>query len=402
MPHVRRSSGLRDPSNASVRPTRRTSSLRPAGDRDSLQALQRTIGNRAMGQLLRQPTQAKDPPAKPPTKLPGNLRVIILGHASPRWKGAKNKKDADDKNYELSVRRMDEVEKIVNVRLRSLLGDDANIIYERVYYPGQPRVGELPGEARLEGHARGSRDSLRHAKGNRSSDDPAYRRVDVIIDDVARTEHYKPSYGTERRTMKSTRWGVTIGVSAGVTAGAAGTLLAVRLTNLETKRTGDYHLIAGGGGAKVGIGVSAPFDDSYTEFQTSRPVGFEDFDGVLTRYTSASIGLVFVGYERAYITFLGMGSGAESIDVGGFNYGAKLELGGSVTAGKLSMSGGARGMDDYTVPTLKDNPYEKRDEKSYAHSAYFETESALLSPSRRTDLRKYVNASAARFQGAPR
>ena len=355
-----------------------------------------------MAHLLRQPKPAKDPPAKPPTKLPGNLRVIIVGHSSPRWKGAKNKRDADTKNYELSEQRMDEVQKIVDVRLRSLLGDNATIIYERVYYPGQPRVGELPGEARVEGHARGSKESLRHAKGNRSSDDQGYRRVDVFIDDTARTEHYKPSYENERRKLTSTRWGVTVGVSAGVVAGAAGSLLAIRLKNLETGRTGDYHLIAGGGGAKVGIGVSAPFDDSYTEFQTSRPVGFEDFDGALTRYTSFSVGVVFLGYEKAYISFLGMGPDAVSIDVGGFNYGAKLELGGAVTAGKLSMSGGAKGMDDYTVPTLKDNPYQTRDEASHFHSAFFDTERALLSPSRRTELRKFVNASAARFRDAPR
>lgn len=377
------------------------SRIRSADARDSLLALQRKIGNRAMGQLLRQPAPSKEPPAKPPTTLPGNLRVIIVGHSSPRWRGAKGKKDADSKNYELSEKRMDEVEQIVDMRLRSLLGDDATIIYERVYYYGQPRVGELPGEARLEGHARGSQDSLRHAKGNRSSDDPEYRRVDVFIDDTARTEYYKPSNETERRKITSTRWGVAVGVSAGVVAGAAGTLLAVRLTNLETKRTGDYTLIAGGGGAKVGIGVSAPFDDSYTEFETSTPVGFEDFDGVLTRYTSLSVGLLFVGYEKAYISFLGMGSDATSIDVGGANYGAKLELGGSVTAGRLSMSGGAKGMDDYTVPTVKDNPYQKSDDKSYRHSAYFDTGSALLSPSRRTELRKSVNASAARFRAGP-
>jgi len=351
--------------------------------------------------LLRQPAPAKEPPAKPPTKLPGNLRVVIVGHSSPRWTGAKGAQDADSKNQALSEKRMDEVQQIVDLRLRSLLGDNATIIYERVYYPGQPRVGDLPGETRLEGHARGSRDSLRHAKGNRKSDDPAYRRVDVIIDDTARTEHYKPSYEMERRKIKSTKWGVAVGVSAGVTAGGAGTLLAVRLTNIQTGRTGDYHLVAGGGGAKVGIGVSAPFDDSYTEFETDRPVGFEDFDGALTRYTSLSIGLVFVGYERAYISFLGMGSDARSIDVGGANYGAKLELGGSVTAGKLSMSGGAQGMDDYRVPAIKDNPHETRDEKSYFHSAYFDTGSALLSPDGRYELRKFVNGSAARFQAAP-
>lgn len=354
-----------------------------------------------MAKLMRQPARAKQPPAKPPTKLPGNLYVTIVGHASPRWKGAKDKRDADSKNQQLSEQRMEEVQQIVDVRLRGLLGDNATIIYQRVYWKGQPRVGELPGETRVEGHARGSQDSLRHAKGNRRSDDPAYRRVDVIIDDVARTEHYKPSYEMERRKIKSTKWGVSVGVSAGVTAGGAGTLLALRLTNIATGRTGDYHLIAGGGGAKVGIGVSAPFDDSYTEFETSRSVGFEDFDGVLTRYTSLGVGLVFVGYERSYISFLGMGSGAESIDVGGFNYGAKLELGGAVTAGKLSMSGGAKGMDDYSVPTLKDNPHQKRDEKSHFHSANFDTGSALLSPSRRTELRKFVNGSAARFRNAP-
>jgi hypothetical protein len=349
-----------------------------------------------MASLLRQPAPAGQKPVSPPKKLPGGLRVVIVGHASPRWKGAKRPQDADFKNRELSEKRMEEVRQIVDMRLQWLLGPNVPITY--IYY-GYDDPQEEWGRARIEGQARGSKDTLREAKGKRDSDDPQYRRVDVYIDDTARTEHYRPSKGTEKRKKKTTKWGVTVGMSGSIIVGAAGVILAVRLTNLDTGRTGDYHLLSAGGGS-IGVGASAPFDDSYTEFETDRAVGFADFDGVLTRYSSLSVGLGPVGYEKAYLTFLGMGSGADGIDVGGANYGAKIGLGGSVTSGKLTMPGGAVGMDMYDVPK-PDTPYETRDVEEHLHHAYFETGSALLSPSRRTELRNYVNASTVRFGHAP-
>ena len=51
------------------------------------------------------------------------------------------------------------------------------------------------------------------------------------------------------------------------------------------------------------------------------------------RYTTLSFSL-FIGYEKSYISFIGFGDDAQSIDVGGWSAGT-VGLGGSVTSGPV-------------------------------------------------------------------
>jgi hypothetical protein len=356
-------------------------------------------GNRATARLLQRDTptgtsQAPPPPA--PKQLPGSLRVKIVAHASPRWRSAKDAKEADKENLELSKKRLKEIRDVVDVRLQDKLGPNVRIDYDLEYVDPDQQ-----GEVLMTGDAEGSKDTLKEAKGNRNANDPYYRRVEVYIDDTSRTENYaqrsKP-HTTHKVHRKTTDWAVTVRMSSSITAGASAGIISVRLKNRATGRYGDYHLVSGGGGT-VGVGVAVPFDDSYTDFETDTPMGFDDFDGALTRYSTLGAGLVFVGYQRSYISFIGKGSDAQSINVSGWNYGAHLDLGGSVTSGKLRPDGGSGPSDYYDEddPDVEVVPYESKDTKSDLFMAFFETGKWNLPPKDRTDLRKYVDQAAARF-----
>jgi hypothetical protein len=372
---------------------------RPARPYESVLRLQGAIGNRATARLLRQPTGVdadQSPPPPPPKQLPGSLRVRIVAHASPRWRSANDAKGADRENLELSRKRLQQVKDVVDVRLQDRLGPNVRIDYDLEYVDP-----DAPGTVLMTGEAHGSQETLNAAKGNRTANDPYYRRVDVYIDDTASTENYaqRSRPHTTHKVHKTTRsWGVAVRMSSSITAGASAGIISVRLKNLDTGRYGDYHLISGGGGT-LGVGVAVPFDDDYTEFSTDEPVGFDDFDGVWTRYSTVGAGLVFVGYQRSYISFIGMGSDAQSINVGGWSYGAHLELGGSVTSGKLGPDGGSGPSDFYdeAAPDVDVVPYETSDTRKDLHMAFFATGSWVLPPADRTDLRKYVDRATARF-----
>jgi hypothetical protein len=361
--------------------------------------LQGAIGNRATARLLRQPSGSgpdPSPPAPVPKQLPGSLRVRIVAHASPRWRSAKDAKDADRENLELSRKRLEQVRDVVDVRLQDRLGPGVHIDYDLEYVDPDSH-----GTVLMTGEPHGSQDTLKEAKGNRTANDPYYRRVEVYIDDTAATENYAQRsrpHTTHKVHKTGTRWGVSVRMSSSITAGASAGIIDARIKNLDTGRYGDYHLISGGGGT-LGVGVAVPFDDDYVEFSTDRPVGFDDFDGVWTRYSSLGAGLVFVGYQKSYISFIGMGSDAQSIDVGGWNYGAHLDLGGSVTSGKLSPDGGSGPSDFYeeAEPDVDVVPYETTDTRKDLHIALFATGKWVLPPADRTELRKYVDRATARF-----
>jgi hypothetical protein len=108
------------------------------------------------------------------------LRVTIVGHASPRWRGATNDVDADLRNERLANQRADQVFLIVERLLRSRLGQDVQIEKNVTIAPG----GELP-DLVLTARGDGSREAREEGHKPRSSDDDYDRRVEVGIDLVA-------------------------------------------------------------------------------------------------------------------------------------------------------------------------------------------------------------------------
>jgi hypothetical protein len=374
-------------------------------------ALQRGAGNRAVAQLMRQgfpplpkpiPVQPRVPPLdappldRPSEQLPGSLRVKIVAHASPRWRGAKDTNEADAHNMELSRRRMEQIRDVVDVRLQDKLGPHAKIDYDLEY--AQP---DEPGSVVVTQESHGSHDALREAKGNRGRNDPYFRRVDLYIDDTATTRDYA-GVSTPRRTarfgMKTTHWQVMVGVTASASLVGAAGVVALRLRNADTGREGDFHIIGVGVGT-IGVSASKAVSDDYTDFYTDNPVGFADFDGAGVNFSSFGVGLVLVDYEKSYLTFPSMGEGAKDIDVSGWNVGAALKVGGSSISSRLGADGVGPPSDEYEVHSDYDETsMDRKSTKGDLYMAFFETGKYVLPPKDRTELRKFVDVATERFR----
>ncbi|HEX6938861.1 MAG TPA: DUF4157 domain-containing protein [Longimicrobiales bacterium] len=301
-----------------------------------------------------------------------SFRVRIVAHASPRWRSARSAADADRRNLELSRRRAEAVRRAVEAIFADHFGG-ASVPVD-VTVEEQP-----PGTIGVESEARGSRDTLVEARGDRSDDAQERRRVDVIIESSQRISGMAGASRPARmRSTDSRFWYVSVDMSAGASIGAAGSLLVLTLTNASTGQSMHGKVWAAGGGPKARIGTSASIWSDPTGFSTDTPVNFADFEGRWVRYTSVGLNM-FIGYEKAYISFIGLGSGAQSIDVGGWNTGT-VGVGGAVVAGKLSLDGPPppryvpiKGSDRTTIP------YERTERGEDVYTVLFATQSDVLS-----------------------
>lgn len=183
--------------------------------------------------------------------------------------------------------------------------------------------------------ARGSKDTLKQAKGNRKANDPHLRRVEIQVERTDRTtSHAGRSVSGTTKTVLSEFWSINVLSSSQLSAGASGGLLDMVLRNEWTGREAHVRAFIGGG-ASPGLSTSTSVGGDPVSFKTAEKLGFKDFDGVIVRYESLGVGLVFVGWEKAYLNFIGLGPDAQMLDVGGWNVGAQLKLGGGVMSGPL-------------------------------------------------------------------
>jgi hypothetical protein len=206
--------------------------------------------------------------------------------------------------------------------------------------------------------SRGQTDSLVAAKGDRSNDDPIYRRVDINVRIARRLDEAIPTeviHHYEKRT-KSRDWYVSASAGIALHAIAGVTVLFIELRNTYGQKATGVAYAAGGGIGLSGIGhliskmskiqlmraaASASFGDE-ASFRTNREVGFSDFHGTRVFYGSASIALV-AGYELSSLSFVDMGWGAVNLPVGGVSLSAA-----DVSA---SLSGGLGLLSLFNVPS---------------------------------------------------
>jgi hypothetical protein len=326
-------------------------------------------------------TPTPDPPSVPPsssTSSPSaetadapSFRVRLVAHASPRWRGAGSNEEADRNNLALSQRRAQHVQLEVERIFAKHFPNGASVTTDLVVEHEDGTVG-------VSSDARGSQDTLLEARGQRQDDAAERRRVDVIIES---SQDFKGTAGASRPIINyptaSKFWYVSVDVSAGGSLGAAGSLITLSLKNALTGETMTGKVWAAGVGPKASIGATTSIWSDPTSFSTEDEVNFQDFDGVWVRYTTAGINL-FIGYEKSYISFIGLGDDAKSIDVGGFNTGT-VGIGGSVVAGKLSLDGPF----PPTMLPIPDTdrivvPYERTEQGQDKHRVLFATGSAEL------------------------
>jgi hypothetical protein len=251
------------------------------------------------------------------------VQCRIVGHASPRWKGASTESLRVANNEALSRRRADAVMEEFKPDLIKELGKYRLKFLENVSYADDNQPNET---AVIGSEAMGQRDSLLSAGGNKRNDDAKYRRTDVTVRIARSTQDEIPTKVERRyeRTTKSKFWYVSVGVAGSVEAVVGFGFMRIKLRNWK----GDE---ASGSIATAGCGASLKYSFSpysWTEeasFTTDKDVGFDDFHGTRVRYTNAGL-VVGIGYSRSWLTFWGMGRDAASLQVGGWQTGAQASL----------------------------------------------------------------------------
>jgi hypothetical protein len=247
----------------------------------------------------------------------------IVGHASPRWKGAQTEKARIANNDVLADQRGVAVKKLFEPALRKALrgyavqfrydlsvADDDNL-------PDQQTMVIGTG-------GRGQRETIIAAKGNKFANDPQYKRVDLSVSISKKTTESFEDRVLHRydAPTKTKFWYVSVAAGVGVYAGAGCSYLFIKLRNMYDQEASGSAYVCGGGVGWTPKALdfrkwfaSASFGDE-ASFYTDDDVSFEDFHLRRIRYTSATIA-VFGGYNWSYISFSNMGSGAQSISVGG-------------------------------------------------------------------------------------
>jgi outer membrane protein OmpA-like peptidoglycan-associated protein len=324
--------------------------------------------------------------------------VQITAHASPRWRGAKSEQERIARNQELSLRRGDAVKRLLTERLREALRG-TNIKFE--YDVGYVDESAIPDQTVVVGsQGRGQSESIVAARGDKSNNDPNFRRVDIRVriahelqEQVPRrvVNHYK-------HPTRSQFWYVS--VAAGVTAAAVASVsyLIVKLRNNwgANNQTATGHAIIGGAGVgftgipkfnKV-LAASASFGPE-ASFYTTYDVDFDVFDGIGIRYTSAKAGIYF-GYERGYLTFYGLGSGAESIDVSGWSGGGEWGASMSTGNGVLWLESVPPNYEIRSYTTTEFDLHKSQWIVDHETSVYFMTDSADLLPDGTKELNAFV------------
>jgi hypothetical protein len=251
------------------------------------------------------------------------VQCTIVGHASPRWKGAAADSARVQNNETLSKNRA----QAVTAELKSALAKELGG-YRLDFRDGQSYADDMQPDqsATIDWEARGQRESLVLAGGDRTNDDPTYRRTDLTVRIARSTQDAVPTKVRSKyeRSTKSKFWYASVGVSASVEAVAGFEFFRVKLRNWRgDEATGSVAAVAGGVGLKYSY---SPY--SWTEeasFSTPEEIGFERFHGVHVRYTTTGL-VIGAGYTLAWLTFYGLGRDAASLQVGGWSTGAQLSM----------------------------------------------------------------------------
>lgn len=333
----------------------------------------RRVGNTPVLQRQTGPgsSASNPPPGYQEAAHPPSFRVKIIAHASPRWRGAHSTAQADRLNLELSKRRAAAVEAQVLEDFGRAFPQGTSVSVDTV-------IDDQPdGTLGVKAEAHGDRDTLREAHGNRRDNAPGLRRVDVIIDTDQRISGLagasKPAL---RSSTASSFWHVKVEGVVGLSLGWTFETIILKLINDKTGESMQGEVKTKFGGGLRGASAKAGIGGSPKGFYTDHPVHFQDFDGVYVRLSTVGVSFV-VGYSSTFISFVGMGSGAESIDIGGWSAGMQAGIGGSVASGKLHFSGR---YPPTSVPIkgtdITQVPYERLETGGYKYSVFFPTQSA--------------------------
>jgi hypothetical protein len=333
-----------------------------------------------------------------------SVSAHVTGHASPRWESPRGR-PREELNRGLSQARADAVQLYLREMLNNAfaargLPVEVGVVCRSVEDDSAPPAPVTTGEAR------GSDDTLVEAAGDTRANDRSMRRVDIRVSVTWHIAGEAPTTSMAETTVPeqcdpnaTDQWAVSIGLSGGGGhAGVGGAFAVGRLKNRLTNQTAAGQFVGGG----LGVGLQTPgvTPDSwggYTDFQTDRPVTFEDFDGAVARLTTLGAG-VFVGYCLAYLSFPTLG--ANSIDVGGFTAGNLGADGGTnVGVWNVHNAPGAICTPEHVVQSevVDANPYTHDVPNGMTHAVYFETGSSEVTDLELGRLQTFVDALMANY-----
>ena len=273
-------------------------------------------------------------------------KIEIVGHASPRWRGAPTSQIADEKNWRLAEQRAQMTRKEIEALLTDLL-PNTELVYDYRF----KRATEMEerdhsvADVTLEVEGRGSRETLAEAgpRGRGANDDPM-RRVDVkvILDSKIETDVEEEIERTERKSGATKDWSIWVAGEAGAEAvGKAGAVL-IQLRNNRTNVVGTYAGWMSGVGVSVGVSIAKTSVPDFESFVTPAPMTFADFSGANFSISSFGIGLGAFGAEWSkfrFERFLGGLAVPGAIQVGGISFGGiEINLG-SIVYGGMFLTG---------------------------------------------------------------
>jgi hypothetical protein len=202
------------------------------------------------------------------------LRVTIVGHASPRWRGAANDADADQRNEGLARQRADQAFLIVERLLRNRLGQDVVIEKDVTIAPGRDQPALV-----LTARGDGSREAREDEHKPRSSDDDYDRRVEVSIDLVVPRD-VKVGRSLPSEQAKTKEWSLTINrlrvVRAFVAGGGIEVVIRNRKTGKEVVATAKLY-----GTGRIRLNPFATEEETGTKrvwFNTTDEVAISEFE----------------------------------------------------------------------------------------------------------------------------
>ncbi len=253
---------------------------------------------------------------------PAALRVLIVGHASPRWRGAVTATEASRLNAELATRRVANTESYIRAGLQRVLGTSTPIDVAthvvRNSPPSRVEIGTL---------SRGSAQTLREADGDLSDNSQSGRRVDVAFTSRVATQSQSVNRRPARLRAEGDLWYVRLDRAVLYVMGAAYGGADITVWNFTTGRTARFTVTLYGGGMKVNpkdalkaarkgkLQNAIKFThigNKFIEFTTDSRLVVSEFDGAYVRlaYVKAGLG---VSSTTLRLSFEGFGAGASDI-----------------------------------------------------------------------------------------
>jgi hypothetical protein len=327
-------------------------------------------------------------------QLDTRIRAEVVGHASPRWESA-NEQGRVDNNLQLSNQRAEEVRRYLEEMIQQGMHERGQQCQVAVQCRAINHDGAVA-------HAEGETATTREAGGNRRANDASMRRVEIRVT-ITRDAPGAPageSVVEEETTPEqcapnaTRRWAIKLGVSGGAGhAGLGGAFALGRLKNLRTNQEAPGHFVGGG----IGTGLQTPGADpgwgDWSEFQTRRPVTFEDFNGTVARLTTVGIGAAVIGYSIAYIGFPRLG--VTSVYVGGPNMGALGADLGTNPLGVWNVSGQPPGPICEPARTVQRGytqavPTQRTQADTHSHTVHFATGQSTISDAEMAQMQQFV------------